>query len=1089
MRKVLLLLSVFTFLGASSLLAQDRVITGKVTSSEDGSSLPGVNVVVKGTTNGTVTDIDGNYKLAVPENGGTLVFSFIGLESQEIEIGNQSTLNASMNSDLKQLSEVIVTAQGIQKTKNELGYSAQSVKGDDITKTKSANFINSLSGKVAGLDIKRNNSLGGSTNVVIRGTSSIYGNNQALFIVDGVQMDNSVTNTTDQGRGRGGYDYGNAAADINPDDIESINVLKGAAATALYGSRASNGVILITTKKGTKKKGLGVTVNIGSTFGTIDKSTFPEYQDKYGAGYGLYYEDPTGYFLYRDASNGFGNAGGGPDLVVPTSEDASWGAPFDPNLMVYQWDAFDPSSPNYNKARPWVAAENGPITFFENPNAFNVGVSLDGSSDKGYFKFSFNRSDNDGILPNSNVTKDFVNFGGGYSLTDKLDFEASVNVSNIDGLGRYGTGYDDKNVSTNFRQWWQVNVDIKDLKAAYDRSLDPASPTYGQNVTWNWTDPTDLSAIYWDNPYFSRYENYQNDNRLRYFGYSALKYKVVDGLTFTGRVNLDTYAERQEERQAVGSTTTSSYTRFDRTFREISYDLMANFNKDLGSDFNISGIVGYNSRTTTIQSINATTNGGLVLPKFYSLSNSVSPILAPDEDYEQLRVDGVYADATFGYNKMLFLELAVRRDVTSALPKGDNSFVYPSASLSWVFTDLIGTNNWFTSGKLRANYAEVGNGAPPLSLSDYYTPLAPFGSAPLYSLPTTKNNPNLKEERTKSLEFGLEMSFFDNRLGFDATYYKLNTVDQVVPLPVSRTTGYSFIYLNAGEVENQGVELSAFASPIKTSNFNWNISLNWTRNRNQVVRLPEGINNLELGSFQGNVSLNATLGEPYGTIRGTDFQYNTNGEKIISDASGRYLQSATSNVIIGDINPDWIGGINNSFRYKNFNLSFLIDIKQGGDLFSLDMYYGLATGMYVDHAGNNDLGNPIRAALGDGGGVILPGVKEDGVTPNDQRVSAQYFGLFGYRRNPAKAFVYDASYVKLREASLTYTFPTSVISALGPVQGIDLSLFGSNLWIIHKNLPYADPEEGFASGNTASGYQGGAYPTARTYGFNLKVKF
>jgi TonB-linked SusC/RagA family outer membrane protein len=1088
MKKVLLSCLTAVFMLASGVLwAQEKTVTGRVTSAEDGSGLPGVNIVLKGSTNGTVTDATGSYSLSVPQGGGTLVFTFIGLESQEVEIGSRTSVDVSMAQDVQQLSEVVVTAQGIERTRNELPYAAQKVNGEDVSKTRDGNFINALSGKVAGVQIQRNNNIGGSTNIVIRGYKSLTGTNQALFVVDGVPIDNSNNNTSGQTQGGGGYDYGNAAADINPDDIESINVLKGAAATALYGSRASNGVVLITTKKGTRK-GLGITINSGVTVGTVDKSTLPKYQKEYGAGYGQYY-GPTGdaYFDQADI-----NGDGVPDLVTPTYEDASMGGKFDPNLQVYQWDAFDLTSPNYGKPRPWVAAKNDPTSFFNHPISTNNSVNLDGGNDKGYFKLGYTRNDEKGIMPNSNVKKDFINFGASYNISSKLTATSAINFSNISGKGRYGTGYDGasgRNVMTSFRQWYETNVDVQEQKDAYFRSKD----FYGdyKNVTWNLAGPpSNLKPIYWDNPYWVRYQNFETDNRARYFGNIRLDYKVTDWLSAMGRVSLDSYDEYQEERIALGSVGVPSYTRFNRSFREHNYDGMLNFNKKLSETFNLRAVVGTNIRRTKIESIRATTNGGLSIPNFYSLSNSVSPINPPTESYSDLQVNGYYANATLGVKKFLFVDLAYRKDVASSLPKGKNGYNYGSASTSFVFSELVNPNPWLTVGKVRLNYAEVGNTAPTNSLKDLYDKPTAYGNIPLFSIPGTKNNPDLKPEKTKNFEAGLEMAFFDSRVGFDVTYYKSNTVDQIIPLSVSTATGYNSRYINAGNVENKGVELTAFVVPVKTDDFSWNINVNWTRNRNMVKQIfvdenGDALKNLPLGSFQGGVSVNGALNQPYGTLRGTDFVYNDKGQKLIGD-DGRYLISPNANEVIGNINPNWIGGISNTFKYKNISLSFLIDMKRGGSIFSVDMYYGLATGLYPETAGLNELGKPKRSPVAEDGGIILPGVKADG-TPNNVRVEGDYDAQ-GYTTNPNKAFVYDASYTKLREVSLAYAIPQHLVSKLSPFKGIEFSLIGRNLWIIHKNIPYADPEDAISSGNI-QGVQIGSLPNTKTMGFNVKLKF
>jgi TonB-linked SusC/RagA family outer membrane protein len=1069
---------------------QNRQVSGVVTD-EEGSPIPGVNVVLKGTSTGTVTDVDGRYTLNIPETGAVLTFTFIGLATQEVSVNDRTTIDITMASDVQQLTEVVVTAQGIERTKNELPYAAQKVEGDELTKTRDPNFLNSLSGKVSGVQIQRNNAMGGSTNVVIRGFKSLTGNNQALFVVDGVPIDNSNTNSAGQVTGRGGYDFGNYGADINPDDIESVNILKGAAATALYGSRAANGVVMIQTKKGSKR-GIGVTVNTGVTVGQLDESTFPTYQRQYGAGYGAYYFDQIGadaggpiYYEDQPEADAYDPFFLNPDVdgdgifdkVVPTSEDASYGAQFDPNLMVYHWDAFDPTSPYFNQRKPWVAGANGPETMFQTPVSSSQSIMLDGASEKGFFKIGYTRSDDKGIMPNSKISKDFVNFGASYEIVEKLTATANINFTRQKGNGRYGTGYDDKNLMTNFRQWWQMNVDLKEQKDAYFRTR--------ENITWNWADPSDLVPIYWDNPYWTRWENFETDGRSRYFGNVKLDYNITDWLNVMGRISLDSYDEVQEERVAIGSIGVPNYSRFNRTFREFNYDLMLNADKKMSDALTLRGVLGLNIRRTTVQSIFATTNGGLVVPRYYALANSRNALTPPIEAFSDLEVDGVYANATVGLLDMVYIDLALRRDQASSLPEENNVFYYPSVSASFVFSELLGDNEVLTGGKLRLNYAEVGNTAPTSSLLNYYDKPTPFGTEALFSVTGIRNNANLKPERTKSYEAGVEMNFYDNRFGFDFTVYRQNTVDQIIPVSISVATGYNAKYINAGNVQNQGIELSLFGSPIKTTNLTWTMNINWTRNRNEVKELF-GIENLQLGAFQGGVSINAALGEPYGTIRGSNFVFDENGNRLV-DETGHYLITTTSNEIIGNVNPDWIGGINNTFKFKNFSVGFLVDMKRGGDIFSLDMYYGLATGLYKETAGNNELGNPVRSPVDEGGGVILPGAKEDG-SPNDIRVSAEEYGLFGYLSNPAAAFVYDASYVKLREATITFSLPLNTIARLRPLTGVDISLVGRNLWLIYKNLPYADPEDNLSSGNI-QGYQVGSYPLFRTIGLNVRARF
>lgn len=1080
MKKILLLFLV-TMLSAS-LFAQEMNVSGRVTDATDGLPLPGVNVVVKGTTNGTVTDTDGRYSLNVPGSSGVLIFSFIGLVTQEVEIGGRQVINVPMSSDVTQLSEVVVTALGIERKRNELPYAAQQVTGEQISTTRNSNFVNALSGKVAGIDIKTNNNLGGSTNVVIRGYKSITGNNQALFVIDGVPVSNANNNSVQQRNGGTGVDYGNAAADINPDNIASINVLKGAAATALYGSRAANGVIMITTKKG-KKDSFSVVVNSGVTMGVIDKTTYAEYQDEYGAGYN------SGFYE--------GDLGSGPGPVVQFDADASFGSRFDPNLMVYHWDALDPFSPNYGQMRPWVAAKNDPRDYFETAVTSNQNVTLMGGTDKTVFKLAYTRVDDKGVLPNSELKKDLINFSASYDVNSKLSVGASANYSRIKGIGRYGTGYNGNNPNQQFRQWWQVNTDIREQKEAFFRN--------GLNVSWNWADLTGTGRpIYSDNPYWTRYKNYANDTRDHYFGYATLNYKITDWMEAIGRIAFDATTDFQEERVAVGSSgvrygldpsvapvsMSSFYARFDQQYTEMNYDLLLNFNKKISDSFSFTGLLGSNLRRTRLQSIKAATNGGLVIPDLYSLSNSVNPLQPPLEQYVRVGVDGIFANANLGYKEMLYLELSARQDKSTTLPDGDNSYFYFSTSAGFVFSKLIQTP-WLTFGKARVNYAEVGNDPVPMSLYDVYDKPTAFGSIPMFSLPNTKNNPQLVAERTKSIEAGIEAEFLEGRVGFDFTWYQSNSFDQAIPVNLSSATGYVARFVNSGEVENKGIEISAFATPAETDNFSWTLGLTFARNRNEVVSLySDAVTNVQLSDvinpLQGSVTTNAAVGHPYGTLKGTNFVY-TNGQRTVN-SQGRYIATASSAEIIGNPNPDWLGGISNTFNYKNVKFNFLIDIRHGGDIFSLDQWYGEGTGLYPNTAGLNELGVPKRAPVSENGGIILPGVKEDG-SPNDIRAANEDGNgtVFGYPNSPPRAwYVYDGSYVKLREVALTYSIPSAWIERLRPLKGIDISLVGRNLWIIDKNMEYSDPEETLSSGNSTNGYQSGAYPAVKTYGFNVK---
>ncbi len=1065
-----LIMTLVTVLFMQFVAAQERVVTG-VVSDNTGLPLPGANVNVKGSTSGVQTDMDGKYSIKAKEND-VLVFSYLGMQTQEVK-ASSTKINIKLKDGSIELEGVVVTALGIKREKKALGYATQEVKGSDVSDTPVTNFADALSGEVAGLDIQSYGTMGGSANIVVRGYKSLFGSNQALIVIDGTPVQNDTYNSSDQKTGRGGYDYGNAAMDINPDDIESLNVLKGAAATALYGSRASNGAIVITTKKGKKAKGIGVTVNSSLTVGTVDKETLPKYQDKYGAGYGPYYDDP--YFLNYDLT-GDGNI----DQVVPFTEDASYGAAFDPNLLVYQWTSIFPQLPGYLVPTPWVAAEHTPNDLFESAITTTNSISFGKNSDNGSFRLGFTNKIQEGVVPNSKIKRNTLTFSGSQKFNDKLTGSVDFSYTNTNGKGRNGTGYDSNNPMQAFRQWFQTNVDIYQQRDAFFN-------TGGQNITWNVNSSDDLSPIYTDNVYWVLYKNFQTDSRDRYMGNFTLNQKITKWLNVTARFAYDTYSEIREERTDVGSSNVSDYTVTNRKASELNYDLMANINHNITEDLNLDALAGFNLRVNKLNSLAASTNGGLVTPGLFTLSNSVNSLTSNDYtkvDYTK-KVDGVFGKVGLGYKGTYYIDITGRQDRSSALPRDNNTYFYPSVSSSIVFSNLL-KKDWLSFGKIRANYAEVGNDTNPYQIFNTYAVGASFNGSPTASNPTSFNNPELKAETSKDFEVGMEVQMFKNRFGFDVSYYKRKTVDLITPIDVSTSTGATSLWLNGADMENKGIELVVNGTPVKTSNFSWDIKVNYASNRSEVTRLAEGIQFLQLASVQGGVTLGAALGEPFGVIRGRDFVYHENGQPIVG-TNGYYLRTASSNNVIGNINPDWTGGVKNTFKYKNLSLGVLIDIQKGGDVFSLDTYYGYATGLYDFTAGTNHLGNPVRDDVANGGGVILPGVQANG-SPNTVVADATtYANPWGYVRTPQAAHVYDASFVKLREVNLTYNLPSKFAEKLY-LQNLSLSLIGRNLWIIDKNVPYADPEAGLGAGNI-QGYQSGSYPAVKELGASLKFEF
>ncbi len=1116
MKKFVFLFWGLLIISVQPLFSQNRVISGTVRSSVEAEGpVIGASVSVKGTTVGTLTGYDGKYSLSVDQKATTLVFSFVGMKKQEIEIGGRNIIDVIMEPDMLGLEEVVVTALGISRERKSLGYATQEVQGDKIAKVTTANFMNSLSGKISGVQVQRNQNMGGSTNVIVRGSKSLLNSNQVLYVVDGVPINNNIGKYTDVGVTSGqaatvaGYDYGNAAADIDPETIESINVLKGSAATALYGSRASAGVIMITTKKGKilgegETAPIGVSFSSGFTFSTVDKSTFPVYQNQYGPGYG--YGDPPP-FDWRTASGSLTTDDPVNDPIVrwiQMGEDASYGPEFD-GQPVWGWYSVDPESPWYKQSRPYEYSKHGPLTFYETPLVYTNTIAIDKATDFSAVRVSYTNYNAKGLLPNSSLKKNIVMLNGQWSITNKLTVTGTANYIKQNGKGRNATGYNG-NITTNFRQWQQTSLDFLDQKTVYELTK--------RNLTWNYNTALDYPK-YSNNPYWDAYQNYETDSRNRFIGNVSLNYKVASWLDVFGRMSADTYNELQEERRAVGSVSmrfglanvpdrvTSGYIRRDNTFTEYNFDLMLKFNKKISQDFSINGLLGFTERRTTNTYFSNATNGGLLVPGIYSLQNTRGPLPLPLEVNQIVGVRSQFASVSFGYKDYLFLDGTFRQDYASTLPVNKNKYQYPSVTGAFLFSNVIKTP-WLSFGKLRLNYAQVGNLAGFDQLKDVYLVNSPMNGANT-QLPPSKRNPNLKNERTNSIEAGLEMSFLNGRVGFDVALYRTNSLDQILPLTVSQTTGFSNLMINAGKIENKGIEIVLNANPVKAGPFRWDVSLNWSKNKNKVVSLYPGITNLRLNSvnLQGGVTVNAAVGEPYGVIKGKDYTYDADGKIIIDAESGTPVLTSSAAIPIGNFTPDFNAGILNMFSYKNLSLSALIDIQKGGDIWSLDMYYGMSSGLYPETAFINDLGNPVRDPLvyndpddpskgyaSSSGGYIIEGVNvdADGVsTPNKTRIDATNADAFGAGCMPHSAFIYDASYVKLREVVLSYNLPSRMLGK-SFLKGASFSVAGSNLWIIHKNLPYADPESGMTAGNI-QGYTTGSLPTTRDFTFNIKLNF
>ena len=981
----------------------------------------------------------------------------------------------------KDIEGVVVTALGIKREKKSLGYSTQSIKSEDVTKTPTANFTSNLAGKVAGLSIKSSGNVGGSVDITLRGYRSMTGNNQPLFVIDGTPMLNSSSSISSSALS---VDTGNTISDINPDDIAEINVLKGAAATALYGSRAANGAIIISTKKGKNSKKLDIDFNSSVSVSEINKSTAPSYQNVYGQGYGY------GYSFGADSR--FDDYNG--QRMSPMYEDASYGAPFDPNLLVWQYTSFIPGSPNYGKATPWVAAKNDPNYIFQKAVNYNNTVSFTKGNDVSTFRLSFQNNNGNDILPNTYLNKNSITGNASYKIADNLTASFYATFVNQNTVGKNPTGY--HGIMGNFRQWWATNVDLKDQRDLYFASR--------KNFSWNIQSPTNVAPLYWDNPYFRLYENYITDSRQRFAGNFSLSYDVTKKINITARLSHDGFSYFIDERRAVGSlpdamsigpasgNQPSGYAVVNQRRAEDNYDVLATYKDNFADNLTFNGVLGTNINVQRFYSNAQGTQGGLFIPGVYSVTNSTSTPNLPLVTDTTKKIYGVFAQASLGLDNTYYVEGSVRNDTSSALPADNRNYWYYSGSLTAIVSNWDFLKAWepLSFAKLRASYAEVGNDLGANQLINQYAVTTAFGT-PTYLYNTTAKNPNLKPERTKSYEAGINAQFLNNRIGVDFAWFRNDTYDQILALPVTSTSGNTAKVQNVGNMKSSGLEVALNLVPVKTADFKWEADINWSNPRSKVTALASGVENITLGSFQGGVTINAALNEDFGTIKGTDFVRDANGNPIVADtgsSAGKYLKTNT-NAVIGNMQADWFGSLINKFNYKNFALSFQIDWKQGGQIFSLDQYYGQDTGIYKETVFLNDLGKPVRNTLADGGGLILPGVKSTGTgyVKNDIRIDASSTGAFGYEAYPASQFVYDATYVKLREVALTYTLPQSLLASTF-VKGASFSVVGNNLWIIKKYLPYADPESGLSAGNV-QGYQTSVLPTTRTISLNVKLNF
>ena len=1031
---VLVLLSQF-------IIAQGKAVTGTV-SDQFGAPLPGASIIEKGTKNGALTDFDGKFTLNA-RAGSVLVVTYVGMVSQEV-VATSGAVNITMKEDITELAAVVVTALGIKREKKAIGYSSQEVKGSTLSEGGATNALSSLSGNVSGLQVTAPSSMGGSTRIVIRGVGSVTGDNRPLIVVDGIPLDNGNYNSTSVQRGAGGRDYGDASADINPDDIESVTVLKGGPAAALYGSRAGNGAILYTTKSGKKGGSRSeFTFNSGVTLESVN--IMPSLQRLYGGGSSTTF--PTQ------------SIGGQTYNLAEYDVDESWGPRFDNNLKYLPWNAFDPEfASDYLVERPWVASSNDVESFFRTGITTNNSISVLKSSNDAGIRFSYSNQKTEGVIPNSDLQKNTISINANAKLSDKLKVDGMMTYVQTKGFNRPDIGYGDNSLAQKFYQWGQRQLDFNDLKQY--------KLANGNQRSWNRVSWDDGTPAYSDNPYWIINENVSNDLRNRFYGNLSLTYNITPELYVVGNAYGDTYSFNINERVAKGSQAESAYSTITRTLTDFNYEGRLHFDKKF-EKISLNTFVGANKRSYKYGSVSGTTVGGLVLPNQYNLSNSASTARASNYE-EKTLTNSVYGFASLEYDGLVFVEGTHRKDWFSTVSKPVG---YSSVTGSLIFSQLVDAS-WLNFGKIRGGWAQAGNATVPFNLINNADVGAPFYGDPSYSNPNSSKNANLVPELKTTTEVGLEMSMFDRRFGFDVTLYRSITDDLITPVQGEASTGFTSFFANAGQLENKGIEVTLNVNPVRTEDFNWDITWNFAKNKNELLELYDGVESLTLANAPFRATLIAVVGQPYGQIYGTDFTYDANGNKIV-DADGMYVATSQKKSL-GTITPDYNMGIRNTFRYKNISLSALIDIQKGGNYFSTTHMWGMYSGMLEESAANGVREN----------GILLDGVFADG-TPNNQVVDGQDWAK-GHYGGVDKLNVFDSDYFKLREVTLSYNFPSKYT---GVFSGIKLSAYARNLFTWGLDWKGMDPEmASYGSGNT-QGLEGGSLPSTRTYGMNLEFKF
>ena len=1059
------------FLGIGLVTAQTTQVTGTVISADDGEPIIGASVIVKGTTIGTVTDFDGNFSLSVPSSARTLVVSYVGMVSQEVAV--QATIRVTLKSDTQVLDEVVVTALGITRSEKTLGYSATTVKSDDIVSARTTNVANALSGKVAGLQVNTTSSDPGSvSNIVIRGFSSINGDNQPLYVVDGVPLQNSMFSGVGKNVSTGGV------TNVSSEDIESMTVLKGAAATALYGSRAANGVIVITTKSGKRGDGRNFSISYSGNLQTSQISYLPEMQNEFGQGWN-----------------------GGQTFI----ENGSWGPALDGSTQVY-----GPIWNNQQLIHQYSAKKDNVKDFFDGGLSQTHSIALSGVSNdnKMDYYLSYSYTKDDGIMPTDKDTyeRNTVAFRNSYKATDWLKLSSSVNFarSSTDAVGTFqGTSVIDGLYEM------PRDVSIVDMKNTNLAFFTPEAYFTPYGIT---------------NPYWALENNYNHTNAKQIYGKVQLDANPISDLTLsyrmgfdytdfdakigTPQIALDDALINEDYGYAPSEMNQSGYvySNYGRRY-ELNHDFMANYTKkflDDKLDLNVNAGVNMNERYRT--GMTGQTDDLTFHSDFWILSNGATKTTL-SESQNKRRLVGLFGDVTLGWEDMVYLNLTARNDWSSTLPIDNNSYFYPGATLSWIFTRLIPENKLLTFGKLRLAYGKTGNDADPyLTSVNYVQGVAngyygsniakfPMKGTNAFIASNTKGSATLRPEMTSEFEVGTNLQFFNGRIGIDAAYYNRTTDDQIFELPIDPSTGYSYIVTNFGKVRNQGVELVLNTVPVQTKNFRWDLDFNFAKNNNKVISLPESLEGgrVDIYSFSaGNdaIYMYAEEGKPMGQFYTYLPTYTEDGKQIV-DANGQPILGTAVESTGKNMNNDWIGGVNTGITFKNFTLSAALDIRKGGYMFSRtkNLMQFTGNGTVTTFNGRRPFIIPNSVVAN------ADGTYSENTTPIYLHDSSYqtYFNDYGYGSG-GEAYLIDRSFVKLRNISLTWNVPKNWVRQIH-LNNVALTVYCNNVftWTASDNY-FIDPESTTVSQSTYGDLatQFGelyANPSNRTFGCNLSVKF